>query len=266
MAHGFRALALGVLGWLAAACAATTAATPDAVRMAAPDPNRVYELRIYQAAPGKLEALEARFRDHTTGFFEKHGMTNVAYWTPVDPADERIIYLLSYPSLEAREASWAAFGGDEAWRAAAAASQVDGPIVASATSTFLQLTDYSPQLDLEPPIAERVFELRTYTAAPGRLADLHARFRDHTLDIFAKHGIENLLYFEVMEGQERTDDTLIYVLAFPSAEARGASFQAFLADPEWGEVAAASEANGPLVAEGGIGSVVMDTTDFSTLR
>jgi uncharacterized protein YbaA (DUF1428 family) len=264
--HRLRALALGAAAFLAS-CAATTAAPdPEGERMAAPDPNRVYELRIYQAAPGKLAALVARFRDHTADLFAKHGMTNVAYWTPLDPADERIIYLLSYPSLEASEASKAAFLADPEWAAVQAETEADGPLVASLSFSFLQLTDYSPHLELEPPIAERVFELRTYTAAPGRLADLHARFRDHTLDLFAKHGMENVLYFELMAGQERSDDTLVYVLAYSSAEARNASFQAFLADPAWRAVAAASEANGPIIAQGGVEGVLMDTTDFSTLR
>jgi uncharacterized protein YbaA (DUF1428 family) len=264
MAQGFRALALGV-AVLLAACTSTTPPL-DGGRMAAPDPNRVYELRIYEASPGKLGALEARFRDHTIDLFTKHGITNIAYWTPLDPADERIIYLLSYPSFEASEASKQAFLTDPEWLAVQAETDADGPLTASVSSVFLQLTDYSPHLELEPPIAERVFELRTYTATPGRLDDLHARFRDHTLDLFAKHGMENVLYFRLTGGQERSDDTLIYVLAYPSAEARNASFQAFLADPEWRAVAAASEANGPIVAQGGVEGVLMDTTDYSIMR
>ena len=73
--------------------------------------GRVFEMRTYYADPGKLEALHARFRDHTTKLFEKHGMTNVGYWVPIDETDRRrdgntLVYILSYPSLEARKKSW----------------------------------------------------------------------------------------------------------------------------------------------------------------
>src|SRR5919199_346858 len=71
-------------------------------------PSPVYEMRTYFAAPGKLDDLGARFRNNTTRIFSKHGMTNVGYWIPVDNPDNKLIYILSYPSREAREASWKA--------------------------------------------------------------------------------------------------------------------------------------------------------------
>src|SRR5262245_17472167 len=76
---------------------------------------RVYEMRVYYAAPGKLDALHARFRNHTVKLFEKHGMTNVGYWVPLDNPDRKLIYLLSFPSAEDRDRSWRAFGRDPAW-------------------------------------------------------------------------------------------------------------------------------------------------------
>src|SRR3984893_19497329 len=65
--------------------------------------TRVFELRTYYANPGKMEALHARFRDHTNKLFVKHGMTLIGYWNPIDPkqADEKLIYILAYPSKEA---------------------------------------------------------------------------------------------------------------------------------------------------------------------
>jgi hypothetical protein len=270
MKLGFlRGLALACLTALAAACASTTPTpmtTADAGRMMEVPRDRIYELRIYQANPGKLADLSARFRDHTLGFFDKHGMTNVGYWTPIDPADERIIYVLSYPSMEAREASWAAFREDADWAAARTASEANGPLVASVTSTFMQLTDYSPNVDFEPPPEPRVFEMRTYTAAPGKLADLSARFGDHTMELFNKHGISNLFYFLLTPGQEHSEDQLIYIVTHPSVEAGAANFRAFLADPEWQAVSAASEVNGPLIAPRGLASVSMQATDYSPIR
>ena len=77
---------------------------------AAEDPedqdNRFYEMRVYYAAPGKLADLHKRFRTNTTRVFEKHGMTNIGYWEPVDNPENKIIYFLAFPSKEARDASW----------------------------------------------------------------------------------------------------------------------------------------------------------------
>src|SRR5438270_6942827 len=83
-------------------------------------PPRVFELRAYTAAPGKMEALNARFRDHTCKLFEKHGMTNIGYWNPTDAkdAEQKLIYLLAFPSREAADASWKAFRADAEWKAA----------------------------------------------------------------------------------------------------------------------------------------------------
>src|SRR5690606_10534857 len=73
--------------------------------------DRVFELRTYTAPEGKLDALNTRFRDHTLGFFEKHGMTNVGYWMPTEgpEAGNTLVYLLAHDSREAARESWAAF-------------------------------------------------------------------------------------------------------------------------------------------------------------
>jgi hypothetical protein len=111
----------------------------------------LYELRIYHANPGKLDALNARFREHTLELFEKHGMRNVAYWieqpTPESP-DGKVIYVLAFPSHEARDASWRAFGADPEWQAVQAASEAGGKLVARVDSTFMSLADYSPLIVL----------------------------------------------------------------------------------------------------------------------
>jgi hypothetical protein len=72
--------------------------------------NRCYELRTYYAAPGKLEELHARFRDHTCALFEKHGISNLGYWVPLDNPENKLLYVLAYPSREAREKSWRSSG------------------------------------------------------------------------------------------------------------------------------------------------------------
>src|SRR4051812_34553601 len=82
---------------------------------AAEKDSRFFEMRTYYAAPGKLDDLQARFRDHTTRLFEKHGMVNVGYWVPLTNTENKLIYLLAYPSREAREKSWKEFSADPDW-------------------------------------------------------------------------------------------------------------------------------------------------------
>ena len=107
---------------------------------------RVYELRTYTAPDGKLEELHARFRNHTLRIFQKHGMSNVAYFKPQDAllSQNTMIYLIAHPSREAAKQNWAAFGKDPEWQKVAQESQVNGKIVAKVESVFLDATDYSP--------------------------------------------------------------------------------------------------------------------------
>src|SRR6266498_318485 len=80
--------------------------------------NRVFEMRTYTTNEGKLDALLARFRDHTTRLFEKHGMTNIGYWVPKDEplSKNTLVYILAYPSREAAKKSWDAFRSDPDWQ------------------------------------------------------------------------------------------------------------------------------------------------------
>ena len=109
----------------------------------------------------------------------------------------------------------------------------------------------------------RVYELRTYTCFEGKLEALKARFRDHTIQIFERHGIESVGYW-VPQDPEKSKNTLIYIVAHPSREAAKTNWAAFVADPEWKKVSAESEANGKIVQK--VESVFMDPTDFSKLK
>lgn len=108
--------------------------------------NRLFEMRTYIANEGKFEDLHKRFREHTNKLFEKHGMTLIGYWTPVEgpEAKNTLVYILAYPNREGREKSWKAFMADPDWQAAYKASHANGPLVKEAKSTFLNPTDYSP--------------------------------------------------------------------------------------------------------------------------
>lgn len=130
--------------------ALSTVAAPAAAQDTTLDPREaLYELRVYHANPGKLDTLNKRFREHTLGLFEKHGMRNVAYWVE-QPSEQapggKVIYVLAFPGREARDASWQAFIADPEWKAVAAASEVDGKLLAKIESTFMSLADYSPPI------------------------------------------------------------------------------------------------------------------------
>jgi hypothetical protein len=107
-----------------------------------------YELRVYHTYEGKLDDLLRRFREHTTRLFEKHGMKNVAYWTPTDEPlkGKTLVYILAHPSREAATANWQAFRDDPEWQSVRDKSEANGKIVEKVDSTFLVLTDFSPPL------------------------------------------------------------------------------------------------------------------------
>jgi NIPSNAP len=236
------------------------------LRAAEPD-TRCFEMRTYFAAEGKLDALHARFRDHTTGLFEKHGITNLGYWVPLENPDRRLIYFLAYPSRGARETAWKEFTADPEWKQVQAASERDGRLVAKAESIFLHATDFSPEIK-PADAAPRIFELRTYTCTPGNLPRLLARFRDHTRTLFAKHGMSNIAYWTLDKDQPAADVTLVYILAHKSKEARDASFDAFRSDAAWTAAKDASEkaAGGSLTVADGVKSVLMNATDYSRIK
>jgi hypothetical protein len=107
--------------------------------------TRVFELRTYHVAPGKMKALNERFVKYTNKLLEKHGMTLIGFWTPADPkeAEAKLIYLVGHPSKEAAEKNWKAFGQDPDWKAAKATTEKDGKLVEKVDAVFLNPTDYS---------------------------------------------------------------------------------------------------------------------------
>ena len=152
----------------------------------------IYELRTYTTAEGKLPALHQRFRDHTVALFKKHGMTNVIYWTPTDKPNT-LVYLLAHTSIKARNKSFGGFREDPAWQKAFKESRKDGPLVKKVESRILKVTGYSPRAFTAAKPGS-LYELRIYTTNKGKLPNLNARFRDHTVKLFEKHGISNVLY------------------------------------------------------------------------
>lgn len=257
---------------------------------AAEKEGQLIEIRVYYAAKGKLDALNARFRDHTCKLFEKHGMTNVGYFVPTDPADERLIYMIAHKDRAARDASFKAFGADPAWKTAAAESEKNGKLVDRIDYFFVRATDYSP------PAAKGtggVYELRTYLASPNNLGHLNARFREHTCKLFEGHGMTNIAYWaldpadkatagkvlkalspvgkeksEVDEKAPAAPLALVYLISHKSEEAAKASWDGFRKDPKWVAARTASEqkAGGTLTAKDAVKSLFLKPTDYSPMK
>lgn len=103
----------------------------------------IYELRTYYAAPGKMDALNKRFRDHTCEIFERHGMTVVGFWTPEGKEQEVLTYILGFEDAGHMSKAWESFMADEEWKKVRADSEVDGELVTKFESTVLIPTDYS---------------------------------------------------------------------------------------------------------------------------
>ena len=134
-------------------------------------------------------------------------------------------------------------------------------------AAFLLLTAFAAgavtqgTLAAQPPA--RVFELRTYTAPAGKLGELHTRFRNHTLRIFEKHGMTNVVYLAPMDAPA-SENQLVYLLAHKSRDAAKASWSAFANDPEWKKVASETQVNGPIVTK--VDSLFLQATDYSPMK
>jgi hypothetical protein len=120
--------------------------TIAAAAVARPEgPGKVFELRTYTTNEGKLDALQARFRNHTIKLFEKHGMTSIGYWVPEDSplAQHTLIYIIAHPSREAAKKNWEEFRSDPEWQKVKAESEASGNIVSKVDSVYMRATDYS---------------------------------------------------------------------------------------------------------------------------
>ncbi len=239
---------------------------PTAESRGAEEGDGVYELRIYTCEPGKLDCLNERFQNHTMRLFEKHGMENIAYWVPTDEplSQNTLIYIVKHKSREAADKSWEGFRNDPEWKAVAAEWQEKyGKVLAQAPeSTFMALTDYSPQV--KAPRPDHLYELRIYTTHDGKLENLHARFRDHTDGLFGKHGLTSVGYWQPLDAP-KSENTLIYVLETPGREQARAAWQAFSQNADWQTARKASEADGPILSEKPV-SIYMQSTDYSPHR
>jgi hypothetical protein len=188
------------------------------------------EWRTYTAQPGQVGGAVQHLRG-LRPTLEANGSRVLMLATEELGQAGTIHMLLAIEGLAARDAALAAIAGHE-----------DPTLITHATSELLRPTPYSPEV----AVASRVVEIRRYTAVPGRLADIERRFADHTIALFARHGMENCGYWTEPFGHSQR---LVYLLGYESLAQRESSWAAFGKDPDWRAAWAASEANGPLVRE-----------------
>jgi hypothetical protein len=223
-----------------------------------------YEMRTYTCHPNKRPDLIARFKNHTIKLFNKHGIKSVAYFIPSDTVQNSLTFILQYPSEQSRDILWNHFANDPEWKAAAAKSEANGKLVAKVDQTFMTMADeLSTRVAKTKKKQEKIFELRIYTCLPDRLDALTFRFRDHTRTLFERHGMQNIVYWKSVEknGQQ---PQLIYLLAHKSEKTAKASFDSFVADPDWIKARDASEASGKIVQN--IESIYFKALPFSPLQ
>lgn len=251
---------------------------------------RVFQLRVYTVVKGKQAAVNTLVAKTGTKFMAKHAIDFVGAWLPADAADERIFVLVAHKDKASADKNWAAFLADDGLKAEVGEAMKDGSILVGIASFYLNATDYGPAMK-PTKVGDRIFELRTYVATPNNLDNLNARFRDHTVKLFEKHGMTNVGYFNFADGEKTTvgdllkgcsaagkdasdvkPDTeakplaLVYLISHKSTDAMKASFGKFGQDPAWQSALAASHKNGSLTAKNGVKSLVLKATDYSPMK
>jgi hypothetical protein len=208
-------------------------------------------------------------RDHAVKLLAKHHIQSVGFWLPVTNSESQLVFLLAYPSREARETSWKALADDPEWQAVRRITEADGPLVTRTENVFLEPTDYSPKPRTGAVSGGGVFELRTYTTPTGRLPALDARFRDHTLKLFVRHGIKNWGLFPRDAGPTRRRHHAALLHRACVAESCADLVQCL---PHGSRLAGAARtaseaaAGGSLTVPGGVKSVFLRATNYSPTK
>ena len=256
-----------------------SAATPELQEANAQTPPgrlpteiRLYEWRVLRAAPGKLDALHSQLRNHQIPLLEQHRVFTQGVFVPAGENPEQRVYLLvAAEGLGPMQDGWRSFREDPKWLEAVAKSEEAnaGKLVLQDDYQRLVKTYWSPVFTPTKAAEPRVFELRTYTCPDHeKQTALQRRFREHTMKLFEKHGMQNVVYW-VPDEEPESQQKLVYLLAHKSQEAAKESFAGFRADPDWLAAKKASEetAGGSLTVKvNGVLSEFLIPTEYSPLR
>ena len=198
----------------------------------------IYELRTYEAVPGKMGALNERFSKYTVPLFQKHGIGTVGFWTNAIGTSGQLIYMLSFANMADRESKLEALRADPG-RSVYQEAETKEPLITKSSNRILSLTPYSPV----PQFEFDVVELRIYEAMPGKLQALHDRFENHAIALFKRHGVRAVAFWTEDVG---TSNQLDWMLEYPTLGDREKAWDAFGADPQFQVAVRESERDGPL--------------------
>jgi len=232
--------------------------------------STAYEWHTLAAAPGQLDDVHTHLREQMLPALGSRGVRAVAVFTPVGDNPEGLVHLVVAGGPEGAEAAGPdLLAGVAEWQSLLAGADGAPAVATSRSMQRLRTTAWSPLPSAATDAAPRVFELRTYTSpdAAKRQALLQ-RFEHHTLKLFEKHGMTNVIYWTPAAGPD-ADTKLVYLLAHESTGAAKASFDGFRKDPDWTAAKTASEtaAGGSLtIKEKGVVSEFLTPTDYSPLR
>ena len=215
------------------------AAGPESV---ASQPAAAYEWHTLVAAPGQLDAVHMRLRDVVLPTLGSHGLRGVGVFTPAGENPEGVVHLVVAHSREGNEPARGNLLASVAeWQALLAGSDGKPALATQRSMQRLRTTAWSPLPDARPQATPRMFELRTYTSPDAAKREaLLRRFEGHTMKLFAKHGMTNVIYW-TPDGGPDADTKLVYLLAHDSTTAAKESFAAFREDPDWIAAKTASE-------------------------
>ena len=253
----------------------------------------LYEMRVYTPESGRRADMLKLMEGTGRKFLAIHKLDLVGAWTPNDAAEERVVTLIKHADRKSCDAAWSAFQADPAWQSESKAAAIDGKMpVKGVERIFFTVNDYSPELKKED-VGNRVFELRTYIATPNNLGALNKRFKNHTLGLFQKHGMTNIVYWSIAKDEPMPaakllnavspvgkgnaeisaelpadGNALVYFITHKSEDAAKASFDSFGKDDAWKKARTESEqaAGGSLTAGGAVKSWFLKPTSFSPLK
>lgn len=220
-----------------------------------------FEMRTYTVHEGKMPDLIQRFQNHTRTLFTKHGIENVAYLLSEEEPDKQLTFIIGYPSAADRDIRWNNFANDPEWKAAAKASEANGPLVQKVDQVFMVWAKGLNSRQVSRPSG--IFQLRTYHLFPGKLEAIQTRFRDHTQGLFEKQGLSNYPYWITVE-KDGLQSKLVYFLGHQTKDEFTAAFDRFRVDPEWIRVRDASEAPGKIVEK--VDSFFYTALPFSPMK
>ncbi len=229
-----------------------------------------YEWHMLVAAPGQLDAVHARLRDGVLPALGSHGLRCVGVFTPAGENPDGVVHLVVAGGREGNDPSRGnLLANDAEWQALLAGSDRKPALATQRSMQRLQMTAWSPRPDAGQQTTPRVFELRTYTCPDAAKREaLLRRFESHTMKLFAKHGMTNVIYW-TPDGGPDADTKLVYLLAHDSTTAAKESFAAFREDPDWIAAKTASEtvAGGSLTTkEKGVVSEFLSPAAYSPLQ